>query len=68
MLVHYQCNLIAKELFPEDTSSFRLRTVSRDTWETFVNHPDDIALVSSTGDVTIRSPPRTLLVENFKVT
>ena len=54
MVVHYQSNLIAKELFPEDTSSFRLNAINRDDWDHLAKHPDSIRLISSTGDVTIR--------------
>ena len=31
-----------------------------------MNHPDDIALISLTGDITIAPPPKTGLVCNFK--
>ena len=33
----------------------------------FVNHPDTIALISSTDDVTYKSPANTMLEDKFKV-
>ena len=34
----------------------------------FVSHPDDVALISSIGDITVKPPSNTRLVDNFKVT
>ena len=64
VLVHYQSHLITKELFIEDTNSFRFSTVSREAWDAFVNHPDDVASISSTGDITSKPPTNTGLAVN----
>ena len=68
MLVHYQCHFIAKEIFPEDIHTFMLNTISRKYWRSFVNHPDAIASIISTGDITAKPPTNTGLADNFKVT
>ena len=49
LLVHYLFHLIAKEIFPEDTGSFRFSTIGRHYCDDFLNHADDISLVSSKG-------------------
>ena len=40
----------------------------RKDWIDFVNHVDDIEVVSSVGDITSKPPPNTGLEENLKVT
>ena len=68
MLVRCQSHLIANELFSEDTEIFRFNIASRKYWRSFVNHPDDISLISSTGDITVKPPTNIRLADNFKVT
>ena len=55
MLLHYQSYLISKDLFPEDTMRFMFNTISRDDCDDFMNHPDDIELISSTGHMILHA-------------
>ena len=48
MLLHYKSHIVANELLPEDTYTFKFNSISRKDWTSFVNHPDDVALISST--------------------
>ena len=68
MIVHYQSYFRAKDLLPEYIETFRFNSITRKDYVSFVNHPDAIALVSSTGDMTTTPPAKTGLVHNFKVT
>ena len=68
MIVHYQSHLITKELFTEGKYTFRFNSMIRKDFRSFVNHPDDIALISSTGDITVKPPTNTGLSDNFKFT
>ena len=55
------------ELFPEDADNFRFNSISRKECISFVNHPDTIALIRSTGDITNTPHANTGLADNFKV-
>ena len=68
MILHYQSHFIAKELFPEDTHTSRINSISRKDCISFVNHPDVIALISSIGDINAKPPSNTGLEHNSKVT
>ena len=66
MLANYQSHLIATELFPEDVDTFRFNLIARKYCVSFVNHPDTIISISSTGDITNTLPANTGLSEKFK--
>ena len=66
--MYYQSHQTAKELFPEDTDSFRLNSVNRKDWNDFVKHPDTIRLISSIGDMNIRTLSDAGSSEDFKNT
>ena len=68
MIVHYQSHLIATELLPEYTHTFRFNSITRKDHISFVNHQDDIALTSSTGGINTTAPASTGIADNFKVT
>ena len=67
MIVHYQYDLRTKELLPEDTDTLRFNSATRKDHVSFVNHPDAISLIISTGDITTTPPANIGLVEKFKV-
>ena len=54
------------ELFPEDTDDFRFNSISIKDHVSFANHSDDIALLSSTGEITTTPPANYGLANNFK--
>ena len=56
MMVHYQSHLSTNGHFPEDIETFRFHSITRKDYVYFVRHPDDIALVSSTHDITTTLP------------
>ena len=64
-LAHYQSHEIAKEFCPEDMTVFRFNYMSREDWDTFVNHPDSLRLISSTGDTAINPLANSGLSSNF---
>ena len=67
MLVYYQCRLIEIELFLEDSDTFRFNTT---TWKdriSFVNQPDTITVISTTGDINANPLANTGLLDSFKV-
>ena len=47
MLVRYRYNLISEGILPEDTAIFRFSCISKEDWDTFVNHPNSIRLIST---------------------
>ena len=51
---------------PEDADTFRFNLMTRKYCISFVNHPDDITLISSTCDMTTTPPTNTVLEHNFK--
>lgn len=54
MLVNYQQCLIANGLFPKDITTFRFNSTTTNDWKSFVDHPDSVALISLTGDITVQ--------------
>ena len=68
MLVRYQQHLTANGLVPDDITTFCFNSITANDWKSFVDHPESIALISSTGDITAQPPPNTRLDSNFKVT
>ena len=47
--------------------TFRFNSITRKDFISFAKRADDIALVSSTGDITTTTPANNGLAENFKV-
>ena len=67
MMFHYQRNLIAKNLFPEDMNTCRFTSTTRKDHISFSSHPGTMAFLITTGDVTSTPPPNSGLDEKFKV-
>ena len=67
MILHYQRSLIAKNLFPECIGTFRFTSITRKYYISFSSHPDSIALLIATGDITSTTPSNSMLDEKFKV-
>ena len=55
------------ELFPEDACTFSFDSISRKYCVSIVNNPDDIALISATGEIATDPHSNTGLEDNFKV-
>ena len=66
MMFHYQSVLIANNLFSEDMENHRFTSLTRKDHISFSSHPDDIALLITTGDVTYTPPPNSGLDNKFK--
>ena len=56
-LNHYLKHLQDEGKFPKDKESFRFNSISRTDCNNFRFHPTNISLISSTGDLTVSSPP-----------
>ena len=59
---------MSTEIFPKDADAFMFNSISRKDPISFVNYPDTIALINSTGCMTTTPPDNTALEENFKFT
>lgn len=68
MLAHYQQHLSANGLLPDNITTFCFNSITLKDWKSFVDHPDFIALISSTGDITAQPLLNTGLDSNFKAT
>ena len=66
MLIHYLSHLIATKLFSEHSDTFRFNSLTRKDRISLVNHPDNIALISTTSDITTTPTANAELVDNFK--
>ena len=62
MMAHYQYRLSTNGILPENIETFRLNSITREAYVSFVRHPDCIELVRSTGDITTTPPTNTGLV------
>ena len=67
IMVRYQSHLRAKDILPGGMETFRFNYIFRKDCNSFVNHPDDITLFSSTCDMTTTPPSNFGLVDSFKV-
>ena len=65
MMVHYQCHLRANDLLTEDIDTFRFNSINRKDHIYFVDYPDAMALVISTGNITTTPPANTGLADNL---
>ena len=66
VMFHCQRSLIAKNLFPKDMDTYKFTSITRKDYVSFSSHPDAMALLITTCDVTSVPPPKSVLDEKFK--